>query len=94
MIATMRTSHRCPKCDHGEVLYVPEVHDSNYDRMALAGRYTVYSKWTSKEQGGMEAYMCRECGYTEFYVREPHGVDATRIKGARILTAVPRSPYR
>ena len=48
----------------------------------------------SKEQGGTEAYMCRECGYTEFYVREPRAVDATRIKGARILSAGPRTPYR
>jgi predicted nucleic-acid-binding Zn-ribbon protein len=90
----MRNTHRCPKCDHGEVLYVPEVRDSNYDRMALAGRYSLYSKWSASEQGGLEAYMCRECGYTEFYVREPASLDVTRLKGARILSATPRTPYR
>ena len=64
----MRRSHRCPKCDHHEVLYVPEVRDSNYDRLAMAGRISL---WTSEEHGGFEAYMCRACGYAELYVREP-----------------------
>lgn len=73
---------------------MPEVHDSNYDRMALAGRYSLYSHWGAEEQGGMEAYMCRRCGYTEFYVRHPEAVDASRVKGARVLTSTPRTPYR
>ena len=90
----MRRTHRCPKCDHGEVLYIPELRDSNYDRMAVAGRYSVYSKWSPAEQGGIEAYMCRACGYTELYVREPDKLDASLIKGAKVLSAGPRSPYR
>lgn len=90
----MRRTHRCPKCDHGEVLYIPELRDSNYDRMAVAGRYGLYSKWSPGEQGGFEAYMCRACGYTELYVREPAKLDESLIKGAKILSAGPRSPYR
>lgn len=90
----MRASHRCPKCHHHEVLYVPEVHDSNFDRMALAGRYGLYSRWNGDEQGGFEAYMCRQCGYTEFYVRNPRALDPDRISGAKVLTSAPRTPYR
>jgi predicted nucleic-acid-binding Zn-ribbon protein len=90
----MRRSHRCPKCDHHEVLYAPEVRDSNYDRLAMAGRISLYSKWTSEEQGGFEAYMCRACGYTELYVREPQKLDESLIKGAKILSSGPRNPYR
>jgi predicted nucleic-acid-binding Zn-ribbon protein len=90
----MRRSHRCPKCDHPEVLHAPEVRDSNYDSLALAGRYSAYSKWTREEQGGLEAYMCMECGYTEFYVREPRKVDPSLIRGARILSSSARTPYR
>lgn len=87
----MRRSHRCPKCDHHEVLYVPEVRDSDHDRLAMAGRTSL---WTSEEQGGFEAYMCRACGYTELYVREPQKLDETLIKGAKILSSGPRNPYR
>ena len=75
----MRRSHRCPKCDHHEVLYVPEVRDSDHDRLAMAGRTSL---WTSEEQGGFEAYMCRACGYTELYTRDPEAipVDGTLVR--------------
>jgi len=90
----MRRTHRCPKCEYHEILHAPEVRDSNFDRLALAGRYGVYSKWTADEHGGFEAYMCLNCGYTELYVREPRKLEISLIKDAEILKSEPRTPYR
>jgi predicted nucleic-acid-binding Zn-ribbon protein len=88
----MRARHRCPKCDHGEVLYVPAPRDADFDRMAIGGRR---SAWDGGENGGLEAYVCRRCGYTELYVGDVGAIDVTRIEGARVLRAeLPDTPYR
>jgi len=88
----MRKHHRCPKCDHHEILHVPEPRDTDFDRMALGGTRSV---WTGGVNGGIEAFVCLGCGYTELYVVDPRGIDATKLTGARVLSA-PRSdePYR
>jgi hypothetical protein len=49
----MRATHRCPKCQHGEVLHVPEPRDSDFDRLALGGSKNL---WGSTANAGLEAY--------------------------------------
>ncbi len=88
----MRTHHRCPKCQHHEILYVPEPRDTDFDRIALGGLRSV---WTGGANGGLEAYVCLGCGYTELYVVDPRGIDSNKLTGARILTAARSDePYR
>ena len=87
----MRTRHRCPKCDHHEVLHVPEPRDSNQDRLAVGGVRRIWGNTV----GELEAYICLKCGYVELYVRDIGAIDAANLEGARVLTAeAPSDPYR
>jgi predicted nucleic-acid-binding Zn-ribbon protein len=87
----MRTTHRCPKCHHGEVLHIPEPKDTDHDRLALGGPRNV---WTTTPNGQLEAYICCKCGYTELYA-DLGAIDVSKIAGARLLRAqVPDTPYR
>ena len=88
----MRNHYRCPKCDHGEVLYVPEPRDQDYDRMALGGMRSV---WSGNVNAALEAYVCLKCGYTELYVQRPREINLDKIDDARVLKAEDGTgPYR
>jgi predicted nucleic-acid-binding Zn-ribbon protein len=91
MTAWMRTSHRCPKCHYDEILHVPEPTDTDLDRMAIGGRSGVLAPRTN---GALESYTCLRCGFSEFYVREPHAIDIEKIRGATLLRAAAEEPYR
>jgi predicted nucleic-acid-binding Zn-ribbon protein len=87
--------NRCPKCDHGEVLHIPNPRDSDFDAMALGGASIGF--FTSEAIGTLQAYVCLKCGYTEFYVGDVGGLidEVEKIAGARVLRAEERStPYR
>jgi predicted nucleic-acid-binding Zn-ribbon protein len=88
----VRKQHRCPKCLHTRILHVPEPKDVDHDRMALGA---VMSVWTGGVNGGLEAYVCLGCGYTELYVADLDEMDISKIDGARLL-GPPESedPYR
>jgi predicted nucleic-acid-binding Zn-ribbon protein len=86
----MRTSHRCPKCSHDEVLHVPRIRDSDYDTLCL-GVDGVLSK---ELVGQLESYMCRACGYVELYAQNASSIDPRTLPGARVLKAKPLPPYR
>lgn len=71
----MKQTLRCPKCGLNRILYVarvPDAHDSyqNYGPLFVAqvggGRGEV--------AGELEAGVCRACGYTEFYVKDPNAI--------------------
>jgi len=89
----MRKHLRCPKCENAEILHVPEPRDTDFDRMALGG---VRSIWSGGVNGGLEAFVCLGCGYTELYVVDPRAIDVTKMTGARVLTGPKRDddPYR
>ncbi len=91
-VCAMRTRHRCPKCDHREVLHIPEPRDSNTDRMAIGGQLSV---WTRATNGALEAYVCMRCGFTELYVRDVRALDLSKLDHARVLKADDAGePYR
>ena len=79
----MRDHHRCPKCSHTEILFVPRVRDLAGDPLVTyaqtdgAGQLAIY--------GLLEQYTCRRCGYTELYARLPHDIPVERIPQARVL---------
>jgi len=65
----MKTSLTCPKCSTTRLLHVTEVADSD-------GEYEVATFKVARVKGRgrageIEAYVCRQCGYTEFYTRDP-----------------------
>lgn len=86
----MRTNHRCPKCDHDEVVYAPELRDSDSDEMRIA----TSGVWSPEAIGTFEVYFCRACGYAELYVKNPSSVDPEKIHGAKVLKASPPKAYR
>lgn len=87
----MRTTHRCPKCQHPEVLYVPRLRDSDYDEMRLDN----VGIWNREANGGFEAYVCRSCGFTELYVKNVAAIKIEELEGAKVLkAAVTLDAYR
>jgi hypothetical protein len=91
----MRDSHQCPKCHHGEVLYLPELTDQAEAPAALHAvvRHHLFrgpSRW-----GRLTAYICRACGYTELYTESPAAIPIDQVPGAAVLTpATKGGPYR
>lgn len=79
----MRTTHKCPKCQNPEVLYVPRLHDARHDEMRVGSR----GIFNLQANGTFEAYICRSCGFSELYVKNVADVDVASIAGAEILTA-------
>lgn len=99
----MKKTLLCPKCDGNRILYIHRVADANnhYDRwkpMLLAfcrPDWRTHSNDSSAEAvGELSAGVCRACGYTEFYVKNPEAIepDGEFIKE---LVGPPRgNPYR
>ena len=70
----MKASQTCPKCQSGDITHFETVADrGNYnlpEPMTLGFKKDVsgwFAKWAS--EGQLEAFTCKQCGYTEFYVR-------------------------
>jgi ribosomal protein S27AE len=86
----MRENLLCPKCGHNHVLLIADVPDStesglnpNSLRIAFV---TLPKKFLSDETlgraGHLEAAVCRKCGYTELYTRDPQAIpiDGTHVR--------------
>jgi predicted nucleic-acid-binding Zn-ribbon protein len=71
----MKTTKKCPKCNqhggaNGNVVHVPKADDAvegDYAPAALThtGRFL-----GGDRRGHLEAYVCNDCGYVEFYVKD------------------------
>ena len=84
----MRQSNRCPKCNHPEVLFVPQIADRD-DRdvvKPLVIHVTEFDWREDMEFGRIQAYICRKCTYTELYTKGADKLPIDKIPGARILT--------
>ena len=88
----MRETHRCPKCEHPEVLYLPQLSDTQRDKLAA---HVDAPGWTTIEHYGVfEAYLCRACGYTELYAKAPQDIPLEKIRGAKVLRSKTAKSYR
>ena len=81
----MKTTHRCPKCQHDRILYIAQIADrygehadSDASVPMKVAHYTKqlgtilgFAATTSARSGELEAGVCARCGYTEFYVKQP-----------------------
>lgn len=101
----MRRTHTCPKCQSDRVLHLARV-DQQVDRYGQVEAWRIARVPQQMEgfplpggepvvAGIVQAYICRACGYTEFYTRDPEAIpiDGTLV---RELTGGgdKRGPYR
>jgi len=85
IIGAMKTTHRCPKCQHDRILYIAAVADRYGDYasreqsvpMKIAhhrnavGNVLGLALATTSRSGELEAGVCARCGYTELYTKDP-----------------------
>jgi predicted nucleic-acid-binding Zn-ribbon protein len=87
----MRESHRCPKCSHGEIFFVPQLADRDDDDRVhpLVLHVGAYDYWGDKDKqfGQIQAYVCAKCGYTELYTKDASSLGIHKLPGVQILKA-------
>ena len=80
----MKTTHRCPKCQHDRILYIAHVADrygshpnaeasvpmkiAHYQKQV--GQVLGLALTRTERAGELEAGVCPRCGYTELYVKD------------------------
>lgn len=84
----MRASLRCPKCQHGEIVVLRHVAG---DQVYLAREGIGDDARTWRRTAPREAYVCRACGYTEYYTRD---VAAIPVDGELVELLTAPGPYR
>jgi predicted nucleic-acid-binding Zn-ribbon protein len=85
----MRTTHRCPKCSHGEILFIPQLADRDDERKVrpLVVHVVEFDWREDAEFGQIQAYVCRKCGFTELHTKDAGSLPVDKIPGAKLLTA-------
>ena len=85
----MRTTHTCPKCHAQEVLFLPQIADRDDDNSVrpLVAHVVHYDWKDDVEVGKIQAYVCRDCGYTELYTENASALPVDHIPGAKLLRA-------
>jgi predicted nucleic-acid-binding Zn-ribbon protein len=88
-VPPMRTVHRCPKCNHGEILFIPQIADrDDADKIRPLVAHVVEYGWRDDaEFGQIQAYICRGCGFTELYTKDAKALPVEKIPGAKLLKA-------
>ncbi len=90
-MSSMRKTLVCPECDNDEIVYVPVVRDSGWNRLLVDHRLGFIRE---EEYGEFEAYFCRACGFAELYVKAPKTIHLERVVGAKVLRPKRSNPYR
>lgn len=88
----MRNTHTCPKCQGNHILHLARV-DQQVDpygqieawRIARVPQQMAGFPLPGGEPvlaGVVQAYICRACGYTELYTRDPEAIpiDGTLVR--------------
>jgi predicted nucleic-acid-binding Zn-ribbon protein len=99
----MKNTRRCPKCHHDRILYIATVADrygehlnsdssvpmkiAHYTRSA--GNVLGFALATTARAGELEAGVCRRCGYTELYTKNP---DEIVVDGVNVRELVADAP--
>ncbi|RYE91398.1 MAG: hypothetical protein EOO75_08835 [Myxococcales bacterium] len=89
----MRDQHICPRCDHDEILFLPELSDQADFPLTLHAVVRSHPFRSPSRWGRLTAYICRRCGYTELYTVEPERIPLDAVPGAQLLRGT-REPYR
>ena len=85
----MRTNHRCPKCKHEEILFVPQLADRDdaFHVKPLVVHVVEFDWRADMEFGRIQAYICRNCGYTELFTAGADKLPVDKIPGAKVYKA-------
>jgi hypothetical protein len=70
MEPTMRRHLCCPACGGRRIAHALSVLDRGDSSSAPLALHQP-KWWSSKAVGELEAFICRACGYVEWYVKEP-----------------------
>lgn len=90
----MRDHGGCPKCQHDEVLFLPELSDQADFPLSLHALVRHHPFRAPTRWGKIEAYICRRCGYTELYTQNPAQIPLDVVPGTRVITSKKSDPYR
>jgi predicted nucleic-acid-binding Zn-ribbon protein len=100
----MRKSHRCPKCKRRDIVFVPRILDRSGGETHPLALWVGVKRKTERGKdkleydapfGQLEAYVCRQCGYTELYVASVEQLKLEDLPGAVVLAGPdPEGPYR
>jgi hypothetical protein len=75
-----------------DILFVPQLadrDDKNVVRPLV--HHVVHFDWRDDmEMGKLEAYVCRDCGYTELYTSMAKSLPIDKIPGAKLLKGTPK----
>jgi predicted nucleic-acid-binding Zn-ribbon protein len=97
----MRENRRCPKCNHaeilllkrvaGELVYMSRPPGQAASPPLVPGAPAPASTW--RRASPREAYICRACGFTEYYTLD---VESIPVDGdlVALLSSEPGGPYR
>ena len=83
----MKNTHVCPKCSHGEVLFIPQLADrDDKDAVRPLVVFVRHFDWKDDmEVGKLQAYICRSCGFTELYTSDVASLPLDKIPGVQVL---------
>jgi predicted nucleic-acid-binding Zn-ribbon protein len=73
----MKTTARCPKCHHNHILNVTYVADRGRDGEDQPAKLALRLDLTTRRiegVGDLQAAVCKQCGYTELYVKSPAAI--------------------
>jgi hypothetical protein len=94
----MRDSRRCPKCQHAEILLLRRVAGElvymsrGASAAAAPGGVPQPPAVTWRRATPREAYICRACGYTEYYTLD---LDSIPVDGELVVMLGDEGgPYR
>jgi predicted nucleic-acid-binding Zn-ribbon protein len=87
----------CPRCQHDEIVQALPTELAPYNEQPLAASHE-HSRWynaTVKQQYGIfNAFICRRCGYTEWYATEPEKIPIGDEYHTRLVSRRGQGPYR
>lgn len=87
----MRENHRCPKCQHGEALRLKRV-AGELVYMSRPGAPGAAGGPTWRRATPREAYICRACGFTEYYTLD---LETIPVDGDLVsVVSAEGGPYR
>lgn len=72
----MKQTKRCPKCGDTNLFHSDCVMDRGEGNEALRFAIGRSGPIDAREMGVFEVYVCRGCGYSEFYVSDPGELSA------------------
>ena len=91
---------RCPLCSHGEIIEAVArefAHDSSDATMAVTydERWMMAGVNVKHGHGTLMIYVCRGCGYAQWFARDPMSIPIGDSHGTRLIK-VPNSegPFR